>query len=216
MNYDCCGPRSSHSCSTYTTVSVATDVRFQLRKADAHNQIYCAEMPLPVVLNVYDLSEQSKQFAETFSIGGGLYHTGVEVDGTEYSYGRTDDGSCGIELITPRSHEQHIFRDAIPLGATERTTADIKAWIDAVGNDWNGEDYNIVRKNCISFSKAFVEFLGADPIPEHVTAVTTQAQQWATSAQQVFTRLGCPNAISQLENFFEGSRVGTAKGHEPE
>ena len=53
-----------------------------------------------VKLNVYDLDSPGNEFLS--ALGLGLYHTGVEVDGREYSYG----AGYGIGDALPRSAAQ--------------------------------------------------------------------------------------------------------------
>ena len=54
-----------------------------------------------VKLNVYDLDSPGNEFLS--ALGLGLYHTGVEVDGREYSYG----AGYGIGDARPRSAAQN-------------------------------------------------------------------------------------------------------------
>ena len=51
---------------------------------------------LPVMLNVYDLSDANTVLHD---IGFGIYHSGVEISGTEHTFGQ----GGGIGEMTPKS-----------------------------------------------------------------------------------------------------------------
>ena len=74
-----------------------------------------------VKLNVYDLDSPGNEFLS--ALGLGLYHTGVEVDGREYSYG----AGYGIGDARPRSAAQNPgvarFRGSYVMGQAESLQA---------------------------------------------------------------------------------------------
>lgn len=65
--------------------------------------------PEPVFLNVYDLSPGNDYL---YPVGLGAFHSGVEVYGTEYSFG----SGGGIFPGTPREAAGAKFRESIRLG----------------------------------------------------------------------------------------------------
>ena len=52
-----------------------------------------------VYINVYDLSQVNSY---TYEFGVGVFHSGVEVMGTEYTFGGHENSSSGIFTHTPR------------------------------------------------------------------------------------------------------------------
>lgn len=50
----------------------------------------------PVILNVYDLSPMNQHL---YSLGLGAYHSGLEVHGTEYSFGGGPEGAPGVSVV---------------------------------------------------------------------------------------------------------------------
>eukprot|EP00995_Heteronema_vittatum_P013482 NODE_964_length_1122_cov_320.911463_g665_i0.p1 GENE.NODE_964_length_1122_cov_320.911463_g665_i0~~NODE_964_length_1122_cov_320.911463_g665_i0.p1 ORF type:complete len:247 (-),score=63.44 NODE_964_length_1122_cov_320.911463_g665_i0:242-982(-) len=116
----------------------------------------------PIRLNVYNITEPGLLAA----VGLGLYHTGIEVFGREYSYGRTDEPACGIFWLPPRSALAE-FSESVLLGHTAKTPQGIAAVIEELKYSWAGQDYNMLHKNCNHFSEAFANRLGL-VVPEHI------------------------------------------------
>ena len=64
-------------------------------------------MEYKVVLNVYDLSPSNKYL---YSIGLGFYHSGVEVNGKEYSFGGNPEMmSTGVTQFHSKISEYKII-----------------------------------------------------------------------------------------------------------
>ena len=81
-----------------------------------------------VIVNVYDLS---KQHAEGFNdytheFGLGLYHSGVEVNGVEYSFG----SGAGIFTCTPQIAPPAVFRCSVKVGETRLGYREISRLVD--------------------------------------------------------------------------------------
>ncbi|TGZ33988.1 Uncharacterized protein DBV15_12144 [Temnothorax longispinosus] len=57
----------------------------------------------PIILNVYDMYWINEY---TTPIGLGVFHSGVEIYGTEYAYGGHAQPKSGIFEITPRVAEE--------------------------------------------------------------------------------------------------------------
>ena len=64
----------------------------------------------PIILNVYDLHPMNENL---IGVGLGFYHSGLEIHGSEYSF-----GEAGIFQNTPKEAPPAIFRVSIPLGET--------------------------------------------------------------------------------------------------
>ena len=59
---------------------------------------------MKVIINVYDIQKTCNTRGADF-IGVGIYHSGVEILGTEYAFGgNTTVRSTGVYSIPPRSH----------------------------------------------------------------------------------------------------------------
>ena len=90
-----------------------------------------------VKLNVYDLDSPGNEFLS--ALGLGLYHTGVEVDGREYSYG----AGYGIGDARPRSAAQNPgvarFRGSYVMGQAESLQALGRAVDELRGRPWTSK-----------------------------------------------------------------------------
>ena len=62
-----------------------------------------------VLLHVYDLSPANQY---SYEFGVGAFHSGVEVSGTEYTYGGHERASSGIFTHSPKSVPNAAYRSA--------------------------------------------------------------------------------------------------------
>ncbi|EAN96894.1 hypothetical protein C3747_161g45 [Trypanosoma cruzi] len=107
-----------------------------------------------VFLNLYDLTEANDVL---YHAGIGLHHTGVEVYGMEFAFGRCDEGS-GVFEVAPRYSPPHIFREQLVLGETQLSQQEVLNLVkEFKENDrqWSGRAYHLVQNNCNHFSEAF-------------------------------------------------------------
>ncbi|CAD7937322.1 unnamed protein product [Amoebophrya sp. A120] len=118
-----------------------------------------------------------KSGQQTNSVAGGVYHSGVEIFGKEYSYGMTFcKVSTGVMSDnTPRVHEDHTFLESIVIGDCFLSEYELHKIMqeEFFGNaKWLGKNYNILRQNCHHFSDALLQRL--DPtfrLPAHLNAL---------------------------------------------
>jgi hypothetical protein len=69
-----------------------------------------------VYVNVYDIPPRKvNKYLEL--IGMGIYHTGIEVNGTEYAYGGNALlTGTGVYEIAAKKHEAFVFKESIQVG----------------------------------------------------------------------------------------------------
>lgn len=120
-----------------------------------------------VKLNIYDLSEEwllaNNLFQEVVELGG-AFHAGVEIYGQEWSF-----GSEGVCRSWPRIHDVHVYRQTIAIGETKYDPQEIAVIVeDEMCRKWAGESYDMLAKNCCSFSRSFCKRLTGDSIPDWV------------------------------------------------
>lgn len=119
-----------------------------------------------VILNVYDLNEQNLNL---YPFGLGMFHSGVQVGGLEWSFA----GGAGIYSDSPKSAAGAKFRESIVMGEFRGTSSDFDRLMDELRPHFSGNSYNILSKNCNSFSNALCTKLLRKPIPGWVNRMAT-------------------------------------------
>ncbi|CAC9455441.1 hypothetical protein, unknown function [Leishmania infantum JPCM5] len=116
-----------------------------------------ASQPNAVFLNVYDVSGSSTLLC---SVGWGVHHVGVQVYGKEYQYGHRPIGK-GIGSVKPRHSPPHTYREQFFLGQTQLSAFEVEKLVVAFSEkvEWLGNNYHLVKHNCIDFARAFCEAL---------------------------------------------------------
>ena len=104
---------------------------------------------MEIRVNVYDLHEQNEML---YPFGLGLYHSGVEVNGLEYTFG----SGSGIFNHPSKQAPNVKFRESILVGIFRGTTRDFDRVIDSLRNDFSGTKYHLLERNCNSFAEMLV------------------------------------------------------------
>ncbi|RNF10891.1 hypothetical protein TraAM80_01275 [Trypanosoma rangeli] len=107
-----------------------------------------------VFLNLYDITEVNDVL---YHAGLGVHHTGVEVYGMEFAFGRCPAGT-GVFQVVPKLTPPHIFREQLVLGETRMTQEEVLSVVKEFKDNesqWSGRAYHLVRNNCNHFSEAF-------------------------------------------------------------
>ena len=119
-----------------------------------------------VELYVYDLS---RGLAKTMSFGfigkqlDGIWHTGVVVFKTEYFFGG------GIQAAKPGTAVTGLNFVKLTLGFTNRTPADLQAFLLDIRPKYTQDTYRLLSHNCNHFSNELSKFLlNGLEIPKHI------------------------------------------------
>ncbi|EKF30639.1 hypothetical protein MOQ_005549 [Trypanosoma cruzi marinkellei] len=118
-----------------------------------------------VVLNVYNLQRHSVRGSRSLNecFGLGVYHTGVEVFGTEWSFAGSagcPSHVCGIFPSLPKTVlPRHMLKESIVLGYLPPDTEPscIYAVLRKMSPLWSASNYHIFQRNCNHFSRAFCD-----------------------------------------------------------
>eukprot|EP00798_Chlamydomonas_sp_ICE-L_P027130 gene27130-2359_t len=120
----------------------------------------------PVVCNVYDLSPQN---AWAYWCGIGIYHAGVEVYGTEYAFGGHEYDCSGVFATNPRDAPGNvIFRESHYVGETDLSQAEVQQLVARLGQEFKGNKYHLLQKNCNHFATDLCLQLVGKPAPAWV------------------------------------------------
>ncbi|KAF8041776.1 hypothetical protein BT93_A0393 [Corymbia citriodora subsp. variegata] len=125
----------------------------------------CVSGSVPVYLNVYDLTPYN---GYAYWLGLGVYHSGVQVHGVEYAFGAHEYPSTGIFEGEPKQCEGFTFRKTILIGKTDKGPAEVRAVMEDLAQDYRGDAYNLITKNCNHFCNDACIKLTGNPIPNWV------------------------------------------------
>ncbi|KAJ8613225.1 hypothetical protein CTAYLR_004514 [Chrysophaeum taylorii] len=122
----------------------------------------------PVFLHVYDVGH-TQTIANLNRVGeltvGGVFHCAIQVYSKEYSFGGTKRNQSGIFASNPTKCPLHSYRESYYLGDCYLPKAQVTAILQGLIPRWKGNTYDIIRKNCCSFSDEFTIELGVGQLP---------------------------------------------------
>ncbi|GAA0164507.1 cysteine protease [Lithospermum erythrorhizon] len=113
-------------------------------------------------LNVYDLTPVNNYL---YWFGLGIFHSGIEVHGLEYGFGAHEYASSGVFEVEPRSCPGFIFRRAVLLGTIDMTRSEFRSFMENLSNEYHGDSYHLITKNCNHFTDEVCRRLTGKPIP---------------------------------------------------
>ncbi|XP_062229039.1 deSI-like protein At4g17486 [Phragmites australis] len=116
----------------------------------------------PVVLNVYDLTPLNNYL---HWCGLGIFHSAVEVHGSEYSFGAHDHPSSGVFEVEPKSCPGFIYRCSVLIGHTSLNPLEFREFIQRMASEYHGDTYHLISKNCNHFTDDLSIRLTGKPIP---------------------------------------------------
>lgn len=155
-----------------------------------------------VVLNVYDLHEGNSVLA---GVGLGIYHSGVEVNGKEYSF-----SNAGVCRTNPKLPEFGAFKESIFIGKVKGLDFLNSTVALLAAGDFLPGTYNIVNKNCNNFSNALCVSLCNSSIPSWVNRAASLGSSLSTvtptdtSADRAVNRRYSSSGQSKIKASEEG------------
>ena len=107
-----------------------------------------------VHLHVYGLGVEAgvrRLNAVASVLGGGLFHTAVEVDGLtdglEWSFGFAKD-EPGVYSWPACENPTHTYQETVSLGRTGLSKTALHRVIQRMQEEWDGNSYHLVMRNC--------------------------------------------------------------------
>ena len=150
---------------------------------------------LAVQLHVYDITNSANETTNnaiqrlngvTRDIGfGGIFHGGLEVLGSEWSFGFCESGS-GVYAVAPKTNPMYTFRETVPLGVTAMPPERVHMILRRLRDRWPGTSYDLLKHNCVHFCEALCNELGAGPFPQWVNRFARGADATVTATGQVY------------------------------
>jgi len=133
-----------------------------------------ADRSLQVLLHIYDVSQEegiqrvNKILAHTYAPLklGGVFHAGVEIDGHEWSFGYCpSETRSGVGCVKPKQHPQHHYRQTVTMRRSKAKPDEISKILSDLIEEYPGDDYDLLRRNCCHFADDFCRRLGVGGIP---------------------------------------------------
>jgi hypothetical protein len=129
----------------------------------------------PVILHVYDVGRNAKvrgiNNALPYTGMGGIFHGAIEIYGREFSFGGSPNDICGIFTVKPAGCPMHTYRESIYLGDSSLNREQVMAILRRMKPEWMAPSYNLLCKNCCTFSNELATELGVGGIPEWVLSL---------------------------------------------
>lgn len=116
-----------------------------------------------VWLNIYDITFYNDFLLPILGIG--VFHSSLEVYGTEFGFGRAASGP-GLFAIEPQSYPGHVYRESICLGETKLSESEVWGLHLRHNRIWRGDFYRILDCNCNDYSYEFGRLLVSAPNAE--------------------------------------------------
>eukprot|EP00993_Chasmostoma_nieuportense_P003519 NODE_4229_length_821_cov_23.488473_g4071_i0.p1 GENE.NODE_4229_length_821_cov_23.488473_g4071_i0~~NODE_4229_length_821_cov_23.488473_g4071_i0.p1 ORF type:complete len:206 (-),score=50.29 NODE_4229_length_821_cov_23.488473_g4071_i0:204-779(-) len=100
-------------------------------------------------------------------LGLGVYHSGVEVYGREYAFGKSTTPEAGIMVLRPGTAFPTL-KYTIMLGPTALCASDVSRLVADLRHTWSGVTYHTTARNCNHFSAELASALGSYILPAFV------------------------------------------------
>jgi len=171
------------------------------------------QAPVSVTLHVYSVSQSTAIHTINGLLrlfGTGAYHAAVEVYGAEWSYGFTEEGT-GVFECQPGACAMHIYKEQVNLGKLTLSRDEVVRILEEMCGQYLGADYDLLRKNCCTFSADFVTRLGLPPIPSWVlNLANTGAKAIDMVGEEKLNEMG-DKAVVAVDKVVEAVSLGTAE-----
>jgi len=105
-----------------------------------------------VYLNVYTNGDGKSPNVPGF----GIYHSGMQIFNTEYTFAGGDFDGCGIQEQTPKatpSGSQWIYSQTIDLGPSDLSEAEVRSVLANIRSDFPARKYDLLGRNCNHFTE---------------------------------------------------------------
>lgn len=118
-------------------------------------------MPAAIYLNIYDTTPLNN-FLDCFSLGA--YHTGLQINDTEYMFGAHEEYETGVFTCKPKS-SRFKLRQTVFMGNSTIDEDEISEILSDLMIDYIGKSYDIFKRNCNHFTNELCLKLLNKPIP---------------------------------------------------
>eukprot|EP00347_Sterkiella_histriomuscorum_P023130 403335831 len=125
-------------------------------------------MKIEVFVNVYDILKYNK-FVDCLGIG--VYHTGVEVNGSEYAYGGNSLLECtGVYEMSPKDHDVFVFKQSLLVGVIDDEEI-IWSSLHKLMKKFRANQYDMLKQNCNTFTNEFLMQILGRGLPKYLNRI---------------------------------------------
>ncbi|KAL3314829.1 Desumoylating isopeptidase 2, partial [Cichlidogyrus casuarinus] len=133
----------------------------------------------------------------------GVYHTGVEVHDIEYCFGAHPNEESGIFPMVPKDSvylgQNYTLKDSLRVGCTDFTEDDVLQIIEGLGNEFRGNQYHLLEKNCNHFSEELVKILCGASLPSWINRLANVTSNMAIIKKNIPPQLLTPQLMMEEE-----------------
>lgn len=116
------------------------------------------------------------------------------VHGQEYAFGAHEHPTTGIFEVEPKKCPGFTFRKSILIGRTDMGQKEVRGFMERLAEEYSGNSYNLITKNCNHFcNDACLKLIGK-PIPSWVNRL-------ARLGKNIIFIFSTRRIISHLEGF---------------
>ncbi|XP_055343074.1 deubiquitinase DESI2-like [Paramacrobiotus metropolitanus] len=130
----------------------------------------------PVYVHIYDLYWTNNY---TYNLGVGFYHSGIEVYGKEFGYGGHPFAFSGLFEKIPKDIDElgpnFRYKETILLGYTDFSERDVDEMMHHLSQEWHGNSYHLVTRNCNHFSDHLGRVLCGQEVPAWINRVANMS-----------------------------------------
>jgi hypothetical protein len=77
----------------------------------------------------------------------------LSAHGTEYAFGAHDFPTSGVFEVEPKNTPGFTFRQSIQMGTTQMTSREFRGFIETAADEYTGDSYHLIVKNCNHFTE---------------------------------------------------------------
>ena len=135
----------------------------------------------------------------------GIFHSGIEMFGTEIAFGGSPDDNTGIfqcspmHTISPRHFgEEFELLSSTCVGYTKMSPCHLTKLIDLISPEWPGNSYNLISRNCNHFVEFFLAQIACrNQPPSFVNRCSRLAVSIKCCLPKIITSMdfGSPSAV---------------------
>ena len=85
--------------------------------------------------------------------------------GKEYGFGAHDFPASGVFEVEPRKCPGFVYRCSVTLGQVNMHPSEFRTFIEGIANEYHGDTYHLISKNCNHFTDDMSHRLSGKRIP---------------------------------------------------